>query len=143
MRAYVHEPPLGDAVVFKVYISAVDRVEYILRPRHEQPYYGGFLLTDRLQYPLRADTAQKYGAAARDQAAEPVHFGARMIKGRYAQKYVVAALTVMRALGLRGAKQSAVGMEDSLGKARCARGEVYCRVVVLAKLHRRRSRAAA
>jgi len=98
LSADMHEPPLGKFIIGKGNFAAVDRVKYILSPGNEQPDDGAFFRGDDLHDPLRADTAQQNGLAARKKAAEPVHFCAGMIKRGHAKEAVFPALLMMSLL---------------------------------------------
>ena len=131
----MHESPLGQTVLVHFDVPAVDAVQNVLRPRHQQPHDGGPLLGDGLQDPLGADTAEKDCLTARHQRAEPVHLRARVVQGRDAEEHVVAGLAVVGLLGAGGGHEGAVIVEDGLGEARGTRGEVDSGVVLVADLH--------
>ncbi|MPN57034.1 hypothetical protein SDC9_204728 [bioreactor metagenome] len=91
----MHQPPFVEVVAAEVYFSAVRRVKQILSPGDEQPDDGTFLFRNGAQYPLGLYAAEQHGAAAGNEASEPVHLGSGMVKRRYAEKYVVARLAVV------------------------------------------------
>lgn len=119
--------------------AGVDGVEQILAPRHQQPDDGTLLLGDRPENPLGLHAPQEHRLAAGDEAAEPVHLGAGVVEGRDQQEHVLAGLMVVVLLGLAGAEQRPMVMENGLGEARGAGGEVNGRVIVLGECHRRRA----
>ena len=55
LRADVHEPPLVEDVVRKVDVAAIDGVEDVLRPGHQEPDDGAALGGDSAEDPLGAD----------------------------------------------------------------------------------------
>ena len=135
LRAYMHKPPAGKVIFRKVDIAPVDCVQYILRPRHKQPYNSTFFVRYGFDYPLGFYSLQKHRAPARNQAAEPVHFCAGVIERRNTKKGVLARLTVVRLFGTTGVHKAFVVVKDCLGESRCTRREVYRRVVLLCKLY--------
>ena len=131
LRADVHEPPLVEAVVLELDVPAVNGVENVLRPRHEQPDDRRLFLRDGADDPFRRDTAKDHCAASGEQTAEPMHLRSGMIEGRDAEEHVVARLSVMVLLHTAGGDQGEVLMQDRLREARRAGGEIDRRIVVL------------
>lgn len=62
------------------------------------------------------DTAQKNRAAAREEAAEPMHLRTGMIKRRDAEEHVRMRLRMMLLLGLGGGHKRTVRMSIAFGK---------------------------
>ena len=100
LGADVHEPPLIQLVVLQLHVPAVQSVQDVLGPGDQQPHDGALLLVHRLQDPLRADAAQEHRLAAGNEAAEPVHLGARMVQGGHAEEAVLPRLPVVGLLHL-------------------------------------------
>ena len=116
LRADVHEAPLLEHIVVQVDAPGVERVEQILRPRHEQPDDRAMLLGDGAENPFRLHAAQEHGLAAREQAAEPMHLRARVIQRRDAEKDVLMRLAVVVLLDQTGMIERAVVMQMAFGK---------------------------
>ena len=133
----VHEPPLGEAVFIHIELAAVDGVQDILGPRHQEPNDGSALLGNSLEDPLGAHAAEQDRLATSHQGTEPVHLGTRMVEGRDAEENIVPSLAVMGLFSLGGSNQGAVVMENCLGEARGARREVNGGVIVVCQLHGR------
>ncbi|OQC53675.1 MAG: hypothetical protein BWX55_00930 [Deltaproteobacteria bacterium ADurb.Bin022] len=112
--ADVHQPPLIELVIFQLDVTAFDGVQNILRPRNQQPHDGNLFFGNRLENPFRLHTAQQNGAASGQEAAEPVHFCARMIKRRDAEKIVCARLAMMIHFHFARHHQGAVRMKNGL-----------------------------
>ncbi len=53
LRTDVHQSPLRELVILKLNITPVNRVENILRPRHQKPHDRALLFRDRIQNKLR------------------------------------------------------------------------------------------
>ena len=136
----MHKSPLREAVFGRIDLSGIDRVEDILHPRHKQPHYSDLLRTHRVQHPFRRDTAQKNRAAAREEAAEPMHLRTGMIKRRDAEEHVRMRLRMMLLLGLGGGHKRTVRMEYRFRKARRSGRKIYRRIVVVRYIDRRRDR---
>ena len=137
LRPDVHEAPLVEVVVLQPHRPLLDGHEDVLRPRHEQPHDGAPLAGRGLEHGLGRDAAQQHAAPAHEQASHPVHAGARVVERRDAQEHVVVGLAVVALLHLGGLREALVVVEDRLGKARGAGGEVDGRVLVLGEGHAR------
>ena len=142
LGADVHEAPLVQVVVGEPHRALLDGHEDVLRPRHEQPHDRAALVGDGLQHGLGRDAAQQHAAAAHHEAAEPVHARARVIERRDAQEHVVVGLAVVVLLHLGGLREALVVVQDRLGEARRAGGEVDRGVLVLAERDARVRRGA-
>ena len=129
----VHEAPLVQIVVGKVDAAGVHSVEQVLRPRNEKPHDGALFLGHGAQYPFGLHTTQEHGLGAGDQRTEPVHLGAGMVERRDAEEDVVLGLGVVIGFGVAGADKGAVRVQDSLGEASSAGGEIDGGVVVFRK----------
>ena len=127
--ADMHKPPPRKVVIGEVYLPAVYRVEYVLRPRHEQPDYGHLFLGHGLHYPSGTYAFEQYGAAARQETAEPMHLRPRVIERRHTQEDVVVRLRVMMLFRHGGAHQRLVAVEYRLRKTRRAAGKIYRRQI--------------
>ncbi|MPN62097.1 hypothetical protein SDC9_209843 [bioreactor metagenome] len=127
----MHKPPLVKLVIFQPDLSAFDRVQHVLRPRHQQPHHGAFFFRHRANDPLRLGSAQKHGTAAGNGTAEPVHFRPGVIKRRNAKEGVVAGLTVVFLFHHAGVSEAAMGMDDRLGEPGGAAGKIDRRFIVL------------
>ena len=99
---HVHEAPLGQFVVVRVDVPALDGLEDVLHPGHQQPHDGDLLVGDRLEDPFRLGAPQEHALAAGQQAAEPVHLAAGVVERRDAEERVAAGLAVMVLLALGG-----------------------------------------
>ena len=142
LGADVHEAPLGQLVVGRVDLALLDGEQDVLRPGHEQPHDGAALVRHGAQDRLGGHAAQQDRAAANQEAAEPVHEGSRVVERRDAQEHVVVGLRVVVLLHLRGLRERAVRVQDRLGEAGGAAGEVDRGVIGLADgNHRVRARA--
>ena len=130
LRADVHQPPLIEPVIRRFYVAALNRIQYILRPRHQQPDDCAALVRDGAQNPFGLRALEQHRPAARNQTAEPVHLRAGVIERRYAEEHVVLRLAVMRLLAARRMNQRAMGVQYRLGEAGRAGGIVDRRVVV-------------
>ena len=137
LRADVHQPPLRQLVVLDFEVAAVERVQNVLRPRHEQPDNRTFLPGDGLQHILRLGALEQHGLAAGNQTAEPVHLRARVVQRRDAQEHVVLRLAVVRLLDARGVHQALVVVQNRLREAGRAGGKVDGRVVLVAQRNAR------
>ena len=125
----MHEPPLVEAIVRELHLAPVDRVEDVLRPRHEQPDDRAALLAHGADDPFGLDAHQQHRPAARQERPEPVHLRARVVERRDAEEAVVARLPVMRLLDLAGMEQALVLKDDGFREARRAAREVDRRIV--------------
>ena len=131
--AYVHQSPLIQVIIFKFNISSVKAVKYILRPRHQQPYYRAPFLGNGIQYDLRRRAFQQHSLASCTQASHPVEFRSCMIEGRYAQKNIVSRYQMMFLLHLRRLEQTLVIVEYSLRESCCSGRKIYCCVIFILK----------
>ena len=138
LSADMHQSPLVELIIFKVYLARVDSVKDILRPRHEQPDYRALLLGNGVDYPFGSRAFKEHGLAADKKAAEPMHLGARVIERRYAEKNVILGLPVVRLLGLGGVHERTVRMKYRLREACSTRREINCGVIVVGQLDLRR-----
>ena len=130
LGANVHQSPLRQFIFLKIDLAGIDGVQQILRPGNQQPNDGAAFFRDGAQNPFRLHSAQQYCLAARHKRTEPVHFCACVIQGRDAQKYVVVRLAVVVLLHLTGAQERAVIVQNGLGEARSAGGEIDSGVIV-------------
>ena len=130
LRADVHETPGREIIVREVDVPAVDAVQNILCPRHQEPNDGASLLGGGAHDQLRCGAFQQYRAGASHQAAEPVHFRARVIERRNAEKYVVLGLTVMLLLHGGGVGKTAMIVQNGFGEACGSAGKIDRRVVL-------------
>ena len=135
LRADVHQPPGGQVVVVQVDLAPVDGVQDVLGPRHQQPHDGAVLLGGGLYDGQRLHALEQHAPAAHQERAEPVHLRAGVIQRRDAQEHVVVGLAVVSLLGAGGVHQALVVVQDGLGEARGAGGEVDGRVVGVGQLH--------
>ena len=134
--AYMHQPPLIQAVLAQVN-PGIDGIQQILGPRHQQPDDGALLFGHRPQNPLGLDATQQHGLGAGNQGSEPVHLGTGMVQGRNAKEHIVAGLTMVGLLGQAGANQGLMLMQNCLGEARGAGGEINRGIIILIQCHRR------
>ena len=137
LGADVHEAPLVEIVVGKVDAACVHGVQQVLRPRHEQPHDGALFLGHGAQNPFGLHAAQEHGLGAGDQRTEPVHLGAGVVERRDAEEHVVVLLAVVGGFGKAGIGQRAVGVQNGLGEAGSAGGEIDGGVVVFFQHHGR------
>ena len=124
-------PPLVKAVVRKVHVPAIYRIQYVLRPRHEQPYDRAALLAHAPKYPLGLNPLEEDGLAAHKETSEPVHLCAGVIQRRDAEENVVLRLPVVLLLHLARMHQATVAEYYGLREPGRAGREVYRRVVPL------------
>ncbi len=104
----MHEAPLLELVVGGFDLSLVEFGKYLC-PGDEQPHDGATFLAYRLEGPFRRHALQDDRLAADDEAAEPVHLGARVIERRDEDEAVILRLFVMGVLGDAGAEHVVVG----------------------------------
>ncbi len=93
-------------------------------PGNEEPHDGAAFLAHRLEGPFRRHALQYDRLAADDEAAEPVHLGARVIERRDEDEAVLFRLLVVGVLGHAGAEHVVVGEQNGFRLTRGARGEV-------------------
>ena len=129
--------PLVELVVGELHVAALDRVEDVLRPRHEQPHDRALLLAHGAEDPLRLHALEEHGLAAHEEAAEPVHLRAGVVERRDAEEHVVLRLPVVVLLHLAGVHEAVVLEHDRLREAGRAAREVDRRVVVIGERDRR------
>ena len=137
LRADVHQTPLVELVVLQLDVAAVDGVQDVLRPRHEQPDDRAVFLGDRADDPFGLDAAQEHGLAADQEAAEPVHLRAGVVQRRDAEERVFAGLPVVLLLHDAGVHEAAVTVHDGLRESGGAGGEVDRGVLVVGERDRR------
>ena len=95
LSADMHKPPTRKIKLIKLHLATIYRIKKILRPRNEKPNYRTFLFAYGAQNPLGLDTLQKNGLAAHEEAPEPVHFRARMIKRWNAKERILLCLRMV------------------------------------------------
>ena len=127
----VHEPPLGQLIVFQLQLSPVQGRQNVLCPGHQQPHDGTVLLRGRVNHRPGRVALEQHRLASGEQRAEPVHFRARVVQGRNAQKHIVMGGLVVGGLHAGGLAQRLVLEQDGLGEAGSAGGVVDGRLVLV------------
>ena len=120
----MHEAPLVEAVIVEVDLAGIDRVQDVLRPRHQQPDDRALFLGHGTQDPIGAHAAQNDSFRSFDQPSHPMHLGADVIERRDAEEIVVMGLAMVLLLGDGGAHEARMPMEDGLWEARRAAREI-------------------
>ena len=64
-----------------------------------------------------------------------MHFCARVIERRNAEKNIVLCLRMVILLNHAGMDKCPVGMKNGFREARCSRREIYCRIIVIRQLN--------
>ncbi len=82
LGADVHQPPLVELIHVKLDLAVIQSQKKILCPGNQKPYDRTFLLRYGTKNELRICPFKEYGFAARQEASEPMHLGAGMIKRR-------------------------------------------------------------
>ena len=137
LSADVHQSPLIQAEFAQVCTAVIDGVQQVLGPGDQQPDDGALFFGHGPEDPLRLDAPEQHGLGAGQEAAEPVHLGAGVVEGRNAQEHIVTALGMVVLLGQAGMDQSLVLVQDGLGEAGGAGGEVDGSIVLFVQSHRR------
>ncbi len=131
----VHQPPLGKLIIFQLHIPALDGVQHVLGPGHQQPYDGAFFIAGSFQHPFRLGALEQHRLAAHHEAAEPVHLGTGMVQRRNAQEHIVVGLSVVGLLRFHGVGEAAVQVQNGLGEAGGAGGIIDGTGVVVRQRH--------
>ena len=108
--ADVHQSPLIQLVIFYFKIAAVERIQDILCPRHKQPDNRALFLGHSFEHILRLGALEQDCLASGNQAAEPVHFRARVVQRRNAKEHIVLRLAMVRLLDACGVHQALMVM---------------------------------
>ena len=95
LRPDMHQPPAGQVIIRQFQFAFIQRYQDILRPRHQKPDNRPSFFVYRLQDVFRTDFRQNRGAAPRQQAPQPVHLGACMVKRRYQDKVIFMRLVMV------------------------------------------------
>ena len=109
LRADMHQPPAGQVIIRQFQFAFVQRHQDILRPGYQQPDNRAPFLIYRVQNQFGADFGQNRGAAARQQAPQPVHFRPGMVERRYQDEIILTRLEMVLLLQHRGKLHVRVG----------------------------------
>ncbi len=141
LRADVHQSPLGKLVIRKPDVAPVDRVEDVLRPRHQQPHDRAPLFRHGVQDKLRLCPFQQDCPSALQKTSEPVHLRPGVVERRNAQEHILLRLPVVILLHLARVHQTLMVVQNRLRKTCRARREIDRGIVrVRQRDHRRLAR---